>query len=169
MLAGPVPISVDSFAFPGSRPGTASFDFFVLCWATAATAVPVARHGPVLLRAPAPRAGPCLCRGRWEGCPDRVQELAAAVMCGSKRRLTVRRFTSGLPIVTQSRIRECCRRRFNFTGEARGWSIVNLGILVSYKCKARMNVCAMVRSASLWLVVVRRRYAVRTGIVEAKC
>jgi len=32
-----------------------------------------------------------------------------------------------------------------------------------------MNVCAMVRSVSLWLVVVRRRYAVRTGIVEAKC
>jgi len=50
MLAGPVPIAVDSFAFFESRPGTDSFDLFVLCWATAATAVPVARHGPVLLR-----------------------------------------------------------------------------------------------------------------------
>ena len=35
------------------------------------------------------------------------------------------------------------------TREARRWSIVNLSILVSYKCKALMNVCAMVRSVSL--------------------
>ncbi len=109
MLAGPVPIPVDSFAFPGSRPGTASFDFFVLCWATAATAVPVARRGPVLLRAPAPRAGPCFCRDRWEGCPDRVQELSAAVMCGSKRRLTVRRL---LPVFRSSPNREYVNARW---------------------------------------------------------
>jgi hypothetical protein len=35
------------------------------------------------------------------------------------------------------------------TREARRWSIVNLSILVSYKCKALMNVCAMARSVSL--------------------
>ena len=85
---------MDSFAFLGSRPGTDSFDLFVLCWATSATAVPVARHGPVLLRTPAPRAGPCFCRDRWDGYPDRVQELSASVICASKHRLTVRRLLS---------------------------------------------------------------------------
>ena len=35
------------------------------------------------------------------------------------------------------------------TREARRWSIVNLSIIVSNKCKALMNVCAMVRSVSL--------------------
>jgi hypothetical protein len=35
------------------------------------------------------------------------------------------------------------------TREARRWSIVNLSILVSNKCRALMNVCAMVRSVSL--------------------
>jgi hypothetical protein len=35
------------------------------------------------------------------------------------------------------------------TREARRWSIVNLSILVSYKCKALMNVCAMARSVFL--------------------
>jgi len=40
-------------------------------------------------------------------------------------------------------------RRLSFTREARRWSIVNLSILVSYKCKALMNVCAMVRPLSL--------------------
>jgi hypothetical protein len=33
--------------------------------------------------------------------------------------------------------------------EARRWSIVNLSIIVSNKCKALMNVCAMVRPVSL--------------------
>jgi len=43
------------------------------------------------------------------------------------------------------------RREFytTWTREARRWSIVNLSILVSYKCKALMNVCAMVRSVCL--------------------
>src|ERR1700730_15933852 len=35
------------------------------------------------------------------------------------------------------------------TREARRWSIVNLSIIVSNRCKALMNVCAMVRSVSL--------------------
>jgi hypothetical protein len=52
---------------------------------------------------------------------------AAAVAAGS------RRVKSHVPI----------------TREARRSSIVNLSIPVSYKCKALMNVCAMVRSASL--------------------
>jgi hypothetical protein len=78
-----------------------------------------------------------------------VQELSAAVMCGSKRQLTVRRL---LPVFRSSPNREYVnarRRSFSFTREARGWSIVNLSILVSYKCKALMNVCAMARPVSL--------------------
>src|SRR5258708_28306690 len=35
------------------------------------------------------------------------------------------------------------------TREARRWFIINLSILVSNKCRALMNVCAMVRSVSL--------------------
>jgi len=41
------------------------------------------------------------------------------------------------------------RSHVPITREARRWSIVNLSILVSYECKALMNVCAMVRSVSL--------------------
>ena len=35
------------------------------------------------------------------------------------------------------------------TREARRWSILNLSIIVSNKCKALMNVCVMVRSVLL--------------------
>jgi hypothetical protein len=68
---------VDSFAFLRSRPGTDRFDHFVLCWATSATAVPVARHGPVLLRAPAPRAGPCFSFRAQRGIVIRLDLVAA--------------------------------------------------------------------------------------------
>jgi hypothetical protein len=54
------------------------------------------------------------------------------------------------------------------THEARRCAIINLSIIVSNECKALITVCAMVRAISLWLAVVRGRYAGRTGIVETK-
>src|ERR1700730_4381270 len=61
------------------------------------------------------------------------------------------------------------RRHVPTDREARGWSILNPSIVHSNKCRALMNVRAIVRSVSLRLVVVRGRHAVRTGIVEATC
>jgi hypothetical protein len=61
--------------------------------------------------------------------------------------MTLREAVDALP---DSAVTASLRHRRNrTTREARRWSIVNLSITSQNKCKALMNVCAMVRSVPL--------------------